>query len=119
MGSKEYTEEQSLVGLTEAEVQERIAAGQTNRADITTEKTTKQIILSNTLTYFNLIFLILAILLIIAGSFRNLTFLPVVIANTVIGIVQELRAKKTLDKMNMLHKKTDTFLYVPVFFQIH
>lgn len=103
MGSREYTEEQSLVGLTEAEVQERIAAGQTNRADITTEKTTKQIILSNTLTYFNLIFLVLAILLIIAGSFRNLTFLPVVIANTVIGIVQELRAKKTLDKMNMLH----------------
>ena len=63
MGSREYTEEQSLVGLTEAEVQERIAAGQTNRADITTEKTTKQIILSNTLTYFNLIFLVLAILL--------------------------------------------------------
>ena len=103
MGSREYTEEQPLVGLTENEGQERIAAGQVNRADITTEKTTKQIILSNTLTYFNLIFLVLAILLIIAGSFRNLTFLPVVIANTVIGIVQELRAKKTLDKMNMLH----------------
>ncbi len=67
---------------------------QTRIADITTEKTTKQIILSNTLTYFNLIFLVLAILLIIAGSFRNLTFLPVVIANTVIGIVQDLRAKK-------------------------
>ena len=58
MGNREYTEEQSLVGLTENEVQERIAAGQMNRADITTEKTAKQIILSNTLTYFNLIFLV-------------------------------------------------------------
>ena len=62
-----------------------------------------QIVKSNLLTYFNLIFLILTVLLCIVGSFRNLTFLPVIIGNTVIGIFQELRAKKTLDKMSMLN----------------
>lgn len=50
-----------------------------------------------------LIFLILAVLLCLVGSYRNLTFLPVIIGNTVIGIMQELRAKWTLDKMNMLN----------------
>lgn len=90
-------------GLTAKEVRERVEAGQTNYADISTEKTTAQIVKSNLLTYFNLIFLILTVLLVIVGSYRNLTFLPVIIGNTVIGIIQELRAKKTLDKMNMLN----------------
>ncbi len=90
-------------GLTAAEVEERIAQGLTNRTDITTGKTTAQIIRSNLFTYFNLIFLILAVLLCLVCSYRNLTFLPVIIINTVIGIVQELRAKSTLDKMNMLN----------------
>lgn len=57
----------------------------------------------NIFTYFNLIFLVLSILLIIAGSYRNLTFLPIIIANTLIGIIQEIRAKNVLSKMNMLH----------------
>ena len=52
---------------------------------------------------FNLIFFVLSILLIIAGSYRNLTFLPIIIANTLIGIIQEIRAKNVLSKMNMLH----------------
>ena len=90
-------------GLTAGEVEERIARGLVNRADITTDKTTAQIIKSNLFTYFNLIFLILAVLLCLVGSYRNLTFLPVVIGNTVIGILQELRAKRVLDKMNMLN----------------
>lgn len=90
-------------GLTMAEVRERTEAGLTNHTDITTEKTVGQIIKSNVFTYFNLIFLILAVLLCIVGSYRNLTFLPIIIGNTVIGIYQELRAKKTLDKMNMLN----------------
>ena len=62
-----------------------------------------QIVKSNLLTYFNLIFAILAILVIAAGSFRSLTFLPVVIANLFIGILQEIRAKKTLDQLTMLN----------------
>ena len=62
-----------------------------------------QIVKGNLLTYFNLIFAILAILVIAAGSFRSLTFLPVVVANLFIGILQEIRAKKTLDQLTMLN----------------
>lgn len=92
-----------IMGLTSEEVRERIDKGLTNHTDISTQKTVGQIVKSNLLTYFNLIFLILTVLLCIVGSFRNLTFLPVIIGNTVIGIFQELRAKKTLDKMSMLN----------------
>lgn len=90
-------------GLTSAEVNERINKGLVNQADTSTEKSTKEIILSNTLTYFNLIFLVITVLLCLVGSFRNLTFLPIVIGNMLIGIFQEIRAKKTLDKMNILN----------------
>ena len=93
----------SIRGLTENEVKKRIEKGLTNQTDISTDKTTKEIILSNTLTYFNLIFLIITVLLLLVGSFRNLTFLPIIIGNTLIGIIQELRAKKTLEKMNFLN----------------
>lgn len=94
---------QGIMGLTEEEAAGRAAVGLINRTNITTGKTTGKIIKSNILTYFNLIFLILTVLLCMVGSFRNLTFLPVIIGNTVIGIIQELRAKQTLDKMNMLN----------------
>ncbi|PZW91663.1 P-type E1-E2 ATPase, partial [Lachnoanaerobaculum umeaense] len=93
----------TATGLTQSEVEKRVALGQVNRSNISTDKTTGEIILSNIFTYFNLIFLIISILLIAVGSFRNLTFLPVIIGNTVIGIVQELRAKNTLEKMNLLN----------------
>ena len=62
------------------------------------------IIKDNLFTFFNLIFAVLAALLIIAGSYKSLTFLPVVIANIVIGTVQELRAKKTLDQLSLLNE---------------
>lgn len=90
-------------GLTENEVNDRIEQGLVNHTDISTGKSVKNIILSNVLTYFNLIFLIIALLLIYVGSYRNLTFLPVIIGNIVIGIVQELRAKQILDKMNLIN----------------
>ena len=96
-------EKQGVIGLTGREVEERVTQGLNNRTNITTGKTAGNIIKSNTFTYFNLIFLILTVLLCMVGSFRNLTFLPVIIGNTVIGIIQELRAKRTLDKMNMLN----------------
>lgn len=72
-----------LSGLTAAQVEERIAGGLTNRVDITTGKTTAQIVTSNLFTYFNLIFLILAVLLCLVESYRNLTFLPVIILKNV------------------------------------
>ena len=93
----------NIRGLTDEEVRQRVEEGFTNRTDISTDKTTKEIVVSNVFTYFNLIFLVITILLIMVGSFRNLTFLPIIIGNTVIGIVQEIRAKKTLEKMSLLN----------------
>lgn len=90
-------------GLTAAEVNERIEAGKINIADDSSDRTTGKIIRDNLLTYFNLIFLVITVLLCIAGAFRDLTFLPIIIGNILIGIVQELRAKKTLDKMKILN----------------
>ncbi len=95
-------------GLSAAQVGERLTGGWANTAVDTGRESTGSIIRKNLLTYFNLIFLILAILLCVVGSFRNLTFLPVLIINSLIGIIQELRARNTLDKMNMLAApKTD------------
>ena len=93
----------SVLGLSEVEVKERVSKGLTNKTDLSSGKTTKEIIVSNAFTYFNLIFLVIAILLCVVGSFRNPTFLPLVIANTLVGIIQELRAKKTIEKMSLLN----------------
>lgn len=90
-------------GLTATEVNARIEAGKINIADDSSDRTTGKIIRDNLLTYFNLIFLVITVLLCIAGAFRDLTFLPIIIGNILIGIVQELRAKKTLDKMKILN----------------
>ena len=77
--------------------------GWTNKPVDPPSKTTKEIIHENVFTYFNLIFLVLAILLCMVGSFRDLTFLPVILLNTLIGIIQEVRAKKVLDDLTMLN----------------
>lgn len=91
------------VGLTQAQVQERVEQGLRNDAVKPEAKTVWGIIKSNLFTYFNLVFAVLTVLLIAAESFRSLTFLPVVIANLLIGIVQEIRAKKVLDELTMLN----------------
>ena len=75
-------------GLTSQQVQMYTDAGLVNLVNDKTSKTTGQIIRSNLLTYFNFIFFILAGVLIYEGSYNNLTFLGVVFANTIIGIVQ-------------------------------
>lgn len=90
-------------GLTQEQVREYAGAGWTNAAVASPSKTVPEIIKGNLFTYFNLVFAVLALLVILAGSLRSLTFLPVVLANLVIGIVQELRAKRTLDKLSMLN----------------
>ena len=93
-----YTE-----GLTNRQVQEHRDGGWSNLSVDPPAQTTKEIIHENVFTYFNLIFLVLAILLCLVGSFRNLTFLPVIIINTLIGIIQEIRSKNVLAKLNMLN----------------
>ena len=90
-------------GLTSQQVQEHRLHGWVNRAVDPPSKTTREIVHENIFTYFNLIFTVLAVLLILVGSFRDLTFLPVIIANTLIGIIQEVRAKQVLDKLTMLN----------------
>lgn len=90
-------------GLTSQQVQEHRLHGWTNKAVEPPSKTTKEIVHENVFTYFNLIFVVLAVLLCLVGSFRDLTFLPVIIANTLIGIIQEIRAKQVLYKLTMLN----------------
>ena len=91
------------VGLSREQVAQRMESGLGNAAVKPEEKTVGSIIKSNLFTYYNLVFAVLTVLLIAAESFRSLTFLPVVVANLLIGIVQEIRAKKTLDELTMLN----------------
>ena len=90
-------------GLNSEQVNEYFENGWSNEPVEPPSKTVPEIIKSNLFTYFNLVFAVLAALLILAGSFRNLTFLPVILANLFIGIIQEIRAKNTLDKLSVLN----------------
>lgn len=107
-----------ISGLSGAEVQARFAAGKSNKPVEPPSKTVKQIILSNLLTYFNLIFFIIAFALIIFGRFSDLTFLFVIVVNTVIGILQEIKSKNTLDKLSLLTAPTATVLRDNAFYRI-
>lgn len=93
-------------GLSTAEVNDRRRRGQINRAEEDNTRTVGYIVRKNVFTYFNLIFIILAALLISVGEFKNLLFLLVVIANTGIGIVQELRSKKAVDDLSILAEQS-------------
>ena len=94
-----------VVGLTSEEVSERIAEGKVNvNADIKT-KSVREIILENICTLFNLINVVLAIMVIITGSYKNLTFLITMGCNVVIGTVQSLRSKHVVDKLTLLTTK--------------
>ncbi|HCA33800.1 MAG TPA: ATPase P, partial [Lachnospiraceae bacterium] len=92
----------NLNGLTEAEVQERLKDGRSNRGQEVKTKSKGQIIRENVLTLFNLLNLFLAIAIASVGSYKNLLFMTIVTANTVIGIVQELRSKKMVDKLSIM-----------------
>ena len=89
-------------GLTLKQVEERIRDGLVNYNTESNTKTVKQIIKENVCTLFNIINIILAVAVICVGSFKNLTFMIIIILNTLISIVQELRSKKTLDKLQVL-----------------
>lgn len=90
-------------GLTDEQVAERVHAKATNETIDPSFKTNKQIVLQNIFTYFNLIFIVLAVLLCLVSSYKNLTFLPVILANTGIAIYQEIRSKKILDHLSVLN----------------
>ena len=89
-------------GLTAAEVESRRAAGQINTPPQSPTKTTGEIVRDNICTYFNLVFLVLALMLLFVGSWLNMGFLGIVFWNTLIGIIQQLRAKKTIDELTLV-----------------
>nr|WP_295275032.1 cation-translocating P-type ATPase [uncultured Blautia sp.] len=91
-----------MTGLTNEEVQERIAQGQVNNNENPNTRTYKQIIMENTLTFFNFLNLVLLVLVLLVGSYKNSMFVGIIFINTVIGIIQEIRAKKTIDKLAIL-----------------
>ncbi len=99
-------EKEVITGLTSDMVNKYKMEGKSNISVSAPSKTIKEIVKENTFTYFNFVFLIITVLLILVGSFRNLTFLPIIISNTFIGIIQEIRAKKELDKITMLNAPT-------------
>ena len=89
-------------GLTRDEVEFRKEQGLVNHQDNQGSKTVRQIVRDNVFTFFNLINIILAVLIILVGSFENLFFMGVVLCNTAIGIIQEIRAKHVLDKLALI-----------------
>lgn len=97
-------------GLTQSQVQSRIDEGLTNRVEDEDSKWAGKIVRKNIFTYFNLIFFVLAVILLYEGSYNNLMFLIVVITNTLIGIVQEIRAKKTLDRLRIVSEPEVTVI---------
>lgn len=91
-----------MTGLTNEQVQERIAEGKVNVNENPNTRTYKQIILENTLTFFNFLNIALLILVLFVRSYKNSMFMGIILINTVIGIIQEIRAKKTIDKLAIL-----------------
>ncbi len=89
-------------GLTAVEVADRVAAGQVNRLPRGTSRTVGQIVRANTLTLFNLIIGTMAALVLVFGDWRDALFVVAIIVNTGIGIVQELRAKATLERLSVV-----------------
>lgn len=89
-------------GLTQAEVEARIADGQVNAIQDSSNRSVKDIVMGNTLTFFNFINIVLLALVLSVRSYKNMLFIFIIIANTLIGIFQEIKAKITLDKLKIL-----------------
>lgn len=89
-------------GLNRDQAEERRKGGWANVQVKSPTKTKQEIIRSHVFTYFNLIFLVLTAALVAVGEYKNATFFLIAVANTVIGIVQELRSKRTVDKLTLL-----------------
>ncbi|MBQ3297128.1 HAD-IC family P-type ATPase [Candidatus Saccharibacteria bacterium] len=100
----------TLTGLTTSQVQTKIKQGKVNRAPAKNSNSISRIILRNTLTIFNLVNLILALMIISVGAYKNLLFILVAIANTGISIINGIRAKRTIDKMRLLAEQQPTVI---------
>lgn len=90
------------IGLTSAQVAQRVSEGKANVDATVKTRSIKQIMLENTFTLFNAINVILAAFVLFTGSYRNMLFMIVIVCNTAIGIVQEIRSKKTTDRLSII-----------------
>ena len=88
-------------GLNRQDVEYRISNGLVNNKNVKHSRSIKTIILSNTITLFNMINVVLFILVLTTGQFANATFLGVIIINTLISIYQEIKAKKIIDGLTI------------------
>ena len=91
------------LGLTAEEVAARVAAGETNQVDEHTSRTVNEIVRANVLTRFNAILAVLAVAVLTTGQFADALFAIVLVVNAIIGIGQEVRAKRTLDRLAFLN----------------
>lgn len=95
---------EKIEGLKQEEVDERIKSGLVNKELKTKTKSIGQIIYSNVFNYFNLLNLVLAILIALSKQYKNMLFMSIIVINTVIAIVQEIRSKKMIDKLTFMSK---------------
>ena len=94
----------SDIGLSKKQVEERISSNLVNYDTSVKTKSIKEIVIKNIFTIFNIINTFLACMVLITGSFKNLLFMGGVICNTIISIIQEIRSKKTLDKLQVINE---------------
>lgn len=97
-----------MEGLTRQEVEYRKNNGLSNDEKVKYTRTAKEIVLSNTITLFNILNISLVILVLTTGSIQNITFIGTAIFNTIIAIYQELKAKKTLDNIRVTNQEKVT-----------
>ncbi|MGN0359418.1 MAG: HAD-IC family P-type ATPase, partial [Hominisplanchenecus sp.] len=97
-----YMEEKMYSGLSSTEVEQRIEQGMVNITDNNIFKTKKEIIITHTVTYFNFLNLFLGVLVLISGQYKNITFMGVIIINSIIGILQEMKVKKLVDQLSVM-----------------
>ena len=90
-------------GLSMEQVRKRFAQGADNYKVESSTLSVSEIVRSNVCTYFNLVFAVIAVLLAIVGAWSDMLFLPIIVANTCIGIIQEVHSKKVLDKLSILN----------------
>ncbi len=89
-------------GLTQREADEKIARGECNGSFSVKSKSVSRIVCDNIFTLFNLINIILAVLVALVGAYRNMLFMGVILCNTAIGIIQEIRSKRTIDRLSLI-----------------
>ncbi len=99
--SKRYNPDKNI-GLSKEQVNERIKDNLVNFNTNVKTKSAKEIILENTVTLFNIINAILAVAIILVGSYKNLGFLLIIVLNTVISTFQELHSKSVIDKLSVV-----------------